>query len=129
MDISFQEFITHIGQAVDLFGVVVMLTGGIVVSAYFVRRVRQRVPITDAFTSYRQGIGRSILLGLELLVAADIIRTVAVEPTFASVGVLAAIVLIRTFLSFTLELEITGRFPWTQARRTSQSPSDQPPAS
>ena len=57
-------------------------------------------------------MGRSILLGLELLVAADIIRTVAVTPTFESVGVLAIIVLIRTFLSFSLELEITGRWPW-----------------
>ena len=57
-------------------------------------------------------LGRSILLGLELLVAADIIRTVAVAPTYESVGVLAIIVLIRTFLSFSLELEITGRWPW-----------------
>lgn len=64
------------------------------------------------YRSYRQLLGRSILLGLELLVAADIIRTVAVTPTFASVGVLAIIVLIRTFLSFSLELEITGRWPW-----------------
>ena len=61
---------------------------------------------------YRQLLGRSILLGLELLVAADIIRTVAVTPTFETVGVLAIIVLIRTFLSFSLELEITGRWPW-----------------
>lgn len=64
------------------------------------------------YRSYRQSLGRSILLGLELLVAADIIRTVAVTPTFESVGVLAIIVLIRTFLSFSLELEITGRWPW-----------------
>ncbi|WP_346763006.1 DUF1622 domain-containing protein [Arthrobacter sp. Soil736] len=66
----------------------------------------------SVYRSYRQLLGRSILLGLELLVAADIIRTVAVTPTFESVGVLAIIVLIRTFLSFSLELEITGRWPW-----------------
>ena len=64
---------------------------------------------------YRKRLGRSILLGLELLVAADIIRTVAVAPTFESVGVLGLIVLIRTFLSFSLELEITGRWPWQKA--------------
>ena len=64
------------------------------------------------YREYGQLLGRSILLGLELLVAADIIRTVAVTPTFTSVGVLAVIVVIRTFLSFSLELEITGRWPW-----------------
>ena len=58
------------------------------------------------------GQPRSILLGLEFLVAADIIRTVAVSPTLPGVGVLAIIVLIRAFLSFTLELEIDGRWPW-----------------
>ena len=66
----------------------------------------------SVYRQYRQMLGRSILLGLELLVAADIIRTVAVTPTFTSVGVLALIVLIRTFLSFSLELEITGQWPW-----------------
>ncbi len=65
-------------------------------------------------------VDRSILLGLELLVAADIIRTVAVTPTFQSVGVLAIIVVIRTFLSFSLELEITGRWPWQKDLRAGQ---------
>lgn len=64
---------------------------------------------------YRRTLGRGILLGLELLVAADIIGTVAIEPTFTNVGILALIVVVRTFLSFTLELEISGRWPW-QAR-------------
>ncbi len=66
----------------------------------------------DAYRNLRQRLGRGILLGLELLVAADIIHTVAVELTFETVGVLAIIVAIRTFLSFTLELELTGRWPW-----------------
>jgi uncharacterized membrane protein len=59
-----------------------------------------------------------VLLGLELLVAGDIIRTVAIEPTFESVGVLAAIVAVRTFLSFALEVELTGRWPWDRAAST-----------
>ena len=67
------------------------------------------------FHAYRLAFSRGILLGLEFLVAADIIHTVAVELSWSSVGVLAVIVLIRTFLSFTLEVEITGRWPW---RRT-----------
>ena len=71
--------------------------------------------ITDAiFHQVRMRLGRGILLGLEFLVAADIIHTVAVELTFTTVGTLAVIVLIRTFLSFTLELELTGRWPWQQ---------------
>lgn len=64
------------------------------------------------FQQVRQRMGRGIILGLEFLVAADIIHTVAVELTFRTVGVLAIIVLIRTFLSFTLEVELTGRWPW-----------------
>ena len=71
----------------------------------------------DVFKKVRQMLGHGILLGLEFLVAADIIHTVAVELTFESVGVLALVVLIRTFLSFTLDLELTGRWPW-------QKPSD-----
>ena len=64
------------------------------------------------FDKTRQHLGRGILLGLEFLVAADIIHTVAVELTFTTVGVLAIIVLIRTFLSFTLDVELTGKWPW-----------------
>ncbi|MFD0851777.1 DUF1622 domain-containing protein, partial [Actinomadura adrarensis] len=60
---------------------------------------------------YRQSLGPAILLGLEFLVAGDIIRTVAVSPTFTSVGVLAANVVVRTFLSFSLEVELEGRWP------------------
>jgi len=73
------------------------------------------------YPMFHRHLGRSILLGLELLVAADIIRTVAVTPTLASVAVLALIVVIRTFLSFSLELEITGRWPWQE--RTSEPPT------
>lgn len=65
-----------------------------------------------AFQELRQRLGRGILLGLEFLIAADIIHTVAVELTFETVGVLAVVVLIRTFLSFTLEVELNGRWPW-----------------
>ncbi|QBQ55792.1 DUF1622 domain-containing protein [Nitrosococcus wardiae] len=68
------------------------------------------------FSKVRQRLGRGILLGLEFLVAADIIHTVAVELTFKTVGTLAIIVLIRTFLSFTLEVELTGRWPWQEKR-------------
>ena len=101
----------------DFAGVAVMVIGAVVsipmaVRGFQPKRLPEGAEPLSVYRSYRQLLGRSILLGLELLVAADIIRTVAVTPTFESVGVLAIIVLIRTFLSFSLELEITGRWPW-----------------
>ncbi|MEE4249074.1 MAG: DUF1622 domain-containing protein [Alcanivoracaceae bacterium] len=72
----------------------------------------RRLPSETIFTEFRQQLGRGILLGLELLIAADIIHTVAVDLTLESIGILAAVVAIRTFLSFTLEVELTGRWPW-----------------
>lgn len=113
------EIIEAAGRYMDVAGVAVMVIGAVVSIPMALRGFRPRgqpagsEPIS-VYRSYRQLLGRSILLGLELLVAADIIRTVAVAPTYESVGVLAIIVLIRTFLSFSLELEITGRWPWQQ---------------
>ncbi len=78
----------------------------------------QRSPYDD----YRVRIGRTLLLGLEILVAADIVKTVALEPTFSSLGVLAGLVLVRTFLSWTLVLEIEGRWPWRAAAAARGTP-------
>jgi len=75
-------------------------------------RLRRKEENGIIFQELRQALGQGILLGLELLIAADIIYTVAVDLTFESIGVLALVVLIRTFLSFTLEVELTGRWPW-----------------
>jgi len=72
----------------------------------------RRLPAEEVYQTLRLRLGRGILLGLEFLVAADIIHTVAVDLTFETVGVLAIIVAIRTFLSFTLEVELTGKWPW-----------------
>jgi len=114
---EFRQIIETVGQLVDFAGVAVMVIGAVAslplaIRGHQPRRLPPGAEKLSFYRSYRQLLGRSILLGLELLVAADIIRTVAVTPTFASVGVLAIIVLIRTFLSFSLELEITGRWPW-----------------
>ena len=102
-----------VGVAGDLAGVLIIAIGLITVSFRFMRNLATGQ--ADAYTIYRSGIGRTLLLGLEILVAADIIRTVATTPNFESVGVLAAMVAIRTFLSWSLQLEIEGRWPW-QAR-------------
>lgn len=114
---EFEEFIESVGKAVDLAGVAAIVLGGLLATALFVRRLTRREEFPSAYRSYRQGLGRAILLGLELLVAGDIIRTVAISPTFASVGVLAAIVVVRTFLSFSLEVELEGRWPWQRPER------------
>lgn len=108
---DFKGIIEVTGEIVDLAGVAAIIIGAIVAtgSAALALLRRSGQPV---YEPYRQELGRSILLGLELLVAADIIRTVAVTPTFESLGVLALIVLIRTFLSYTLQLEVTGRLPW-----------------
>lgn len=108
---TFEHGVELVATGIDGVGVVVIVGGMAVATALVFRRGER-----EWFRSYRQDVGRAILLGLEFLVAADIIRTIAVTPTFRGVGVLAVIVLIRTFLSITLELELEGRWPWQRAR-------------
>jgi len=107
---SFQEIVEIASRVIEGAGVAIIVTGALVSSVIALLRVIRRRD--RAYRDFRRMLGQSILLGLEFLVAADIIRTVAVSPTLESVTVLAAIILIRTFLSFSLELEITGRWPW-----------------
>lgn len=97
-------------KSLEYAGVVVILVGILAASFHFLRRMRQGM--AEAYKDYRANLGRGILLGLELLVGADIIATVTSELTFESVGMLGLIVLIRTFLSFALETEIEGQWPW-----------------
>ena len=106
----FNDVIDKIGMTIDAAGVVVIVTGA--ASAFVAGAVRLSQRESNVYQRFRQQLGRAILLGLELLVAADIIRTVAASPSLTSVAILAAIVLIRTFLSFSLEVETTGRWPW-----------------
>src|SRR5690242_7132603 len=94
-----QSVIEGVGRGIGLAGVAVIAIGALWATLMAASRLRSR-PTDTIYQSYRQSLGRSILLGLELLVAADIIRTVAVTPTFDGVVVLGLIVLVRTFLSF-----------------------------
>lgn len=106
-----RSIIEAAGTLLDGLGVAVIVVGvfasGINAAVRWVRRERD-----DIYSRFRSQLGRSILLGLELLVGADIVRTVAVAPTINSVLALGLIIVIRTFLSFSLELEISGRWPW-----------------
>ncbi len=116
----FDEIITFVGESVDAAGVGLIVIGLIIATGRFLLQARQNAG--EAYHGYRHGLGRTLLLGLEFLVAADIIRTVAIDPNFRNVGVLALIVLIRTFLSWSLELELEGHWPWQSTRRAHSSP-------
>lgn len=122
--IPFEDLVRLISQVVELSGIGVTVIGIAYSSFRYLTQLRRHDPELDSYRIYRRGVGRSILLGLEFLVAADIIRTVTASASFASVGILAAIVLIRTFLSMTLELEIDGRLPWQEVAST--APSERP---
>jgi len=122
------EIIETIGTAIDGVGVAVIVGGAVIALATTIVRMRgtDGQPAGGAYETFRRQLGRSILLGLEFLVAADIIRTVAVTPTAESVAVLAGIVVIRTFLSFSLQVEMTGSWPWQRPARPAPASTDQP---
>jgi uncharacterized membrane protein len=119
--VSFRDWIEMVGVIVDIGGVVVIVLGILVSLGAFAIALSRSTLFPDAYRTLRHSLGRAILLGLELLVAADIVRTVAVEPTLTSVAVLALIVLVRTFLSFSLEVELEGRWPWQRASAPDRS--------
>jgi uncharacterized membrane protein len=106
---TFKEAVEGVSLVIDGAGVLVIVVGILIATARFGLKNHR---LTDQYRRYRQELGRGILLGLEFLVAADIIRTVAVVPTLEGVVVLGLIVLIRTFLSIALEVELEGRWPW-----------------
>lgn len=108
-----ERLVPWVTGALELAGIAATLLGAATASFLAARQAltRHAMPM-EVYENYRRQLSQGILLGLEFLVAADIIGTVAVEPTFRTVGVLGLIVAIRTFLSFTLEVEIAGRWPW-----------------
>jgi len=121
---TYREIMGSIGMAVDSVGVLVIVIGAILATGRFL--VHQHGGQGQQYRLFRQDLGRAILLGLEFLIAGDIIRTVVVAPTIENVIILGLIVLIRTFLSMALQLEVEGRWPWQRAEETSPSPPQQP---
>lgn len=108
------HYIDFIAKIVEVIGVLIMFFGLLYA---FYRGVRSTGRFThDTYVEIRQTVGKSILLGLEVLIAADIMATVVTEPTLRSVLVLGFIVLIRTFLSLSLQVELEGRFPWQHSK-------------
>jgi len=121
---SYDETISHVAQVVEAVGAGVMVIGG---AAALVAAIPAALDPARRPTSYqtlRRNLGRVILLGLEILIIGDIVRTIVVEPTISGVVVLAIIVVIRIVLSFALEVEIDGHWPWTAARRRPAPPAE-----
>src|SRR3954470_8491947 len=112
---TFADAMDHVAQAFEVVGAFVLLAGLFLAGGMAVLTVRRSRDVRQAYRILRQSFGGVILLGLEILVAADLVRTVAVEPTLNNVVILGGIVLIRTVLSFSLEIEIEGVAPWRRA--------------
>lgn len=111
-----KDIVDWVGMTLELAGVASIAVGASYAIVFFLLRIiTGATDRVEVYHNFRRGLGRSIMVGLEFLVAGDIINTVAVTPTFATLGVLAGIVLIRTFVSFTLEAEMKGRWPWQGA--------------
>jgi len=112
--VSYDDAISHVVDVVEGVGAGIMVLGAVGAVVLYAQQVRRSTE--RAYQQLRENLGRVILLGLEVLIIADIVRTIVVQPSLESVAVLGIIVVIRILLSFSLEVEIDGAWPWQQAR-------------
>jgi uncharacterized membrane protein len=122
---SILHTIEYIALGVESLAIVIIVTSIILGTCLYLWDLVRRTPVRAAYTQYKAHLGRGLLLGLEILVAADIIRTVALEPTLAGIAALGLLVLIRTFLGWSLTVEIEGRWPWRAGARADRPPDDE----
>jgi len=127
MEDTLEPTISHlihlVGVCIEIFGVFIIVAG--IVWSTFVQASQGQ--IEQHYDQYKIRIGRSLLLGLEVLVAADIVKTIAIQLTYESLGLLAGLVVVRTFLSWTLVLEIEGRWPWRREPLPMRDTADRAP--
>lgn len=124
---SLVHYIDIIAKVVETLGVLIMFLGLLLALIKAAKTTLTRRSFShETYLALRQGVGKSILLGLEVLIAADIMATVVTTPTLRSVVVLGAIVLIRTFLSLSLQVELEGRFPWQKQAASAASVPPKP---
>jgi uncharacterized membrane protein len=114
--VSYDDFISDVVKVVEAAGAAILVLGGLAMLLVYGAAALRPETRPDAYRRLRQGLGRVILLGLEVLIVGDIVRTIIVDPTIESVAVLGMIVLIRIVLSFSLEVEIDGTWPWNRGR-------------
>lgn len=119
MFIDFDTFAQNAGTFLDFIGVVVILGGVIIASSLAFIRLFNHQGLHQLYKSYRRNLSRSILIGLEFLVAGDIIRSVAGDLSLNGVIILAIIVLVRSFLGIEMEMEMDGRWPWQRSKKSS----------
>ncbi|SKB74438.1 Uncharacterized membrane protein [Salegentibacter holothuriorum] len=111
---NIEIYINYVAKITEAIGVLTIFLGSLYAIGKFMFSMRNRKPVT--YIELRQSVGKSILLGLEILIAADIMATVVTKPTLKSVSILGLIVLIRTFLSLSLQVELEGKFPWQKSK-------------
>lgn len=108
------EIIEPAAYGIEMLAVAIILVA--VIHAILLGAIQWKRKMGDPYESVRRGIGKGLLLGLELLIAADVIRTVALDPSIRNMAILALLVVIRTFLSWSVSVEIEGRWPWSSAK-------------
>lgn len=116
MALSYEDFMSDVVTAFELVGVAILIVGSLLAFARYVRELLGGEVRLKAFSDLRASLGRAILLGLEVLVVADIVRTIVVEPTLESAATLGVIVVVRILLSFAIDVEVDGVAPWRKAR-------------
>ena len=121
---DFKQAADVVSTGFQVAGIAVLVIGALLAFVLYLKALPRRRETPTAYSDLRRDLGKAILVGLELLVAADIISSVATNPTFATVGVLGLIVLIRTFLSWSLEVEVNGRWPWQSSRSPNEDASN-----
>ncbi|MGK2939902.1 MAG: DUF1622 domain-containing protein [Solirubrobacteraceae bacterium] len=115
---DYEHTISEVVKVVEAVGAGIMVLGGLWALVLFVPRALKADGIERPYDELRRNLGRAILLGLEVLIVADIVRTIIVDPTLESVAVLGGIVIIRILLSFSLEVEMDGVWPWRRWQLT-----------
>ena len=118
----YESTVSSIVRVVEAIGAGIMLAGGLAAFLIFLVRVSHPERRPGSYEELRRNLGRSILLGLEVLIVADIVRTIIVDPTYQSVVVLGVIVVVRILLSFALEVEMDGMWPWNRWQRQTPKP-------
>jgi len=125
--VTYDQIVSDVVQAVEAVGAAIMIVGGSWAMIDYVASIAHGTGRTDAYKELRRRLGQAILLGLEVLIVGDIVRTIIVDPTVESVAVLGLIVVIRIVLSFSLEVEMGGAWPWDQWRLTPGRNREDPP--
>jgi uncharacterized membrane protein len=124
---SYEHTISEIVKVVEAAGAGIMVLGGLGSFVVFASRALRPKTAQESYDELRRNLGRCILLGLEVLIIADIVRTIIVDPTIESVAVLGIIVVIRVLLSFALEVEIDGLWPWRRWQLARSGDAKAPP--